>query len=134
MLTMNGTVEVELLSDYTPKLGDEFTLWTVARTFTGTPKWHLPLLPDGLYWDVSQLAQATGKLIVTDDPSGIGSISAGTQVSCQLFSLNGMQVAAFTSAKAEVAATARQQGVQKGTYVVKMNDGHRIETQKIIVK
>jgi hypothetical protein len=134
MLTMNGTVKVTLLNGYTPQKGDEFTLWEVVRTFSGTPKFELPELPDGLYWDVTGVNQQTGVLRVTDDPSGIGRIASEAQVDCQVFTLSGMKVAEYQTARSAAVAEARQQGLQTGTYIVKMNDGRRTETQKLVVR
>ena len=71
-LTLNGTIKVELLSGYTPKSGDTFTLWTVSGTLSGTPTYDLPELSEGLYWDTTDLMQATGILKITDQiPAGI---------------------------------------------------------------
>jgi hypothetical protein len=134
MLTMNGTVKVTLLNGYTPQKGDEFTLWEVMRTFSGTPQFDLPELPDGLYWDVTGVNQQTGVLRVTDDPSGIGRIASEAQVDCQVFTLSGMKVAEYQTARSAAVAEARQQGLQTGTYIVKMNDGRRTETQKLVVR
>ena len=134
MLTMNGTVKVTLLNGYTPQKGDEFTLWEVVRTFSGTPKFELPELPDGLYWDVTDVNKQTGVLRVTDDPSGIGRIASDAQVDCQVFTLSGMKVTEYQSARSAAVTKARQQRLQTGTYIVKMNDGRRTEAQKLIVR
>ena len=66
-LTLNSTVKLTFVSNYTPKLGDELTLWTVSGTMSGTPVFELPELPEGLYWDVRGLMEKTGILRVTDD-------------------------------------------------------------------
>ena len=67
-LTMNGTVEVNLLASYTPKEGDTVNLWT-ATSFTGTPQLLLPELTPGLKWDTSKVAE--GVLTVVSDPTAI---------------------------------------------------------------
>ena len=78
-LLMNGTVKVTL-SSYTPVKGDEFTLWTVSGTFSGTPSFDLPELPEGLYWDPTGLKDKTGVLRVTDDPTlGINPATMGNE-------------------------------------------------------
>ncbi len=66
-ITVNGTVKVTLLDDYTPAVGDAITLWTAGGTFSGTPTFDLPALPAGLYWDTREVAQSTGVLRITDD-------------------------------------------------------------------
>ena len=133
-LTINGTVKVTLADNYTPALGDKFTLWTASNNFSGTPSYDLPDLPDGLYWEVAELTGTTGVLAVTDQPSGIGHIAADSEVDCEVYTLSGMQVATFQTAKANAAVAARQHGLQTGTYVLKMRDGHRAETMKLIVR
>jgi hypothetical protein len=133
-LTINGTVKVTLADNYTPALGDKFTLWTASNNFSGTPSYDLPDLPDGLYWEVAELTGTTGMLAVTDQPSGIGHIAADSEVDCEVYTLSGMQVATFQTAKANAAVAARQHGLQTGTYVLKMRDGHRAETMKLIVR
>lgn len=65
-LTMNGTVKVTLLAAYSPKVGDEFTLWTVSGTFSGTPTFDLPELPAGMAWDTSGMASKTGVLRIVN--------------------------------------------------------------------
>ena len=134
MLNMNGTLQVVLQEGYTPELGDEFTVWECTRTFQGTPKWQLPELPDGLYWDVSGLANKTGVLRVSNDATGIGSISSKAEVFCEVYTLSGTKVAQLHTQKKTVATEARQQGLPAGTYIVKLTDGQRTEAQKVVVR
>ena len=134
-LTMNGTVKVTLLNGYTPKVGDEFTLWTVTRTFSGTPHFDLPELPEGLYWDTRDVAKANGVLRVTDDGSlGIGRLAADAEVSCEVYDLSGVRVATFGSIKAEAAAQVQRMPLSQGTYILKMHNKQRTEVSKVVVK
>ena len=133
-LTMNGIVNVILAADYQPKLGDSFTLWTVSGTYSGQLKWVLPVLPDGLYWDVSGLEAKAGVLKVTDDPTGIGQIAVGAEVNCEVFTLSGAQVTAFNATKAQAVAELNKQGLRAGTFIIKMRDGQRSEVKKVVVK
>ena len=127
-LTLNGTVKVVLLSGFTPKLGDEFTLWTVARTFSGTPTFDLPQLPDGLYWDTTGLTGSTGVLRVSDDANlGIGQLAADTEVSCEVYTLSGIHLTTYQTVKREAARQLRQQGLPQGTYILKMRHQSRTE-------
>ena len=134
MLTMNGTVKVTLLNDYMPQAGDEFTLWTASTKFSGTPSFDLPVLSDGLYWDVTGVSQKVGVLRVTTEPTGIGSIASSAEVECEVYTLSGAKVASFVSTKAGAADEARRQGLQTGTYIVKLRDGWRSEAQKVMVR
>ena len=133
--TMNGTLKLTLTSDYVPAVGDTFTLWTVTRSFSGTPIYDLPTLPDGMYWDVSGLAAATGVLKITNDPAaGIGNLSADTEVDCEVFTLGGSKVATLTTEKGKVAQAVRNQGLNAGTYLVKMRGSNHVEMQKVLVR
>ncbi len=134
LLTINGTVKVTLNEGYTPQAGDSFTLWTASSSFAGNPTLDLPDLPDGLYWDTSALLDKNGVLTVTVDPAGIGQIATSTPVSCEVYGLSGMKLCTFASAKGEAVTTARRMGLEAGTYIVKMSDGRRTETQKVVVK
>lgn len=133
--TMNGTLKITLSSDYQPAVGDEFTLWTTTRSFSGTPIYDLPTLPDGMYWDVSGLANKTGVLKITADPtSGIGNLSATTVVDCEVYTLGGAKVATMTTEKGSVSNAVRNQGLNAGTYLVKMRGSNHVEMQKVLVR
>lgn len=134
-LTVNGTVKVVLADGYTPKVGDSFTLWTVTSTFSGTPVYDLPDLPDGLYWDVSALANATGVLSITDNPTdGVGRIAANEQVTCKVYTTGGVLVGTFETVRSEIQAEVARLGVKRGLYVVRMTAGRNIESQAVVVR
>ena len=134
-LTFNGTLRLKLGKDYTPKAGDEFTLWSGAGSFSGTPKYDLPELPDGLYWDTRAVPAATGVLRITDDATvGIGRLAADAQVVCEVYTLTGVRVADFQAVKKDIAAEARRQGIAAGTYVVRYSDGRRAESDKLVIR
>ena len=133
-LTMNGTIRVVLLNDYTPNSGDEFTLWTATGTVSGTPTFDLPELPDGLFWDTSALME-TGILRVTDNSIvGIGRMAADTPVDCEVFTTSGTHVATFQCVKAEAVANTRKKVLTRGTYILKMHSENRTEVLKVVVK
>ena len=135
-LTMNGTVKVTFVGGYTPKKDDSFQLWTVERTFSGTPKLDLPALPDGLYWDATGLTEKNGVLRVTDDISGIGAIKSTAIVDCEVFTANGVKVASLKAQKQNISKLLTAQGTTlcSGTYIVRMRDGYRSEISKIVVR
>lgn len=134
-LTLNGTVKVVFLNGFTPKNGDEFTLWNLTGSFTGTPTYELPTLPDGLYWDTTGLVGSKGILRVTDDSSlGIGRMAADTPVVCDVYTLSGTCVTSYECLKSEAAAKALQQGLPMGTYILKMRNQNRTEVLKVVVK
>ena len=70
-MTMNGTAKVVLAGSYTPAIGDEFTLWTISSSFSGTPTVDLPELPEGMAWDTSDLAKARGVVRIIAATTGI---------------------------------------------------------------
>ena len=133
-LTMNGTVKVTLGEDYKPKAGDTFTLWTTT-TFSGTPSYSLPQLPEGLYWNANALADKTGVLSITDDASvGIGRIAGGELVSCDVYTVGGLFVGSFEAQRGEVRAAVKQLGVQPGLYIVRIQAGRNFEAETVSVK
>lgn len=75
---LDGTLKVNLLSGYTPKAGDKFTLWEASVIFSGSPTLALPQLPEGLYWDTTDLLKQTGVIAVTDKPTGIDTVKEET--------------------------------------------------------
>lgn len=134
-LTMNGTITVMLLNDYTPKSGDEFTLWTATGSVTGTPTFDLPELPDGLTWDTSGLTGQTGMLRVVENSSaGIGDMLAETPVTCEVFTASGLHVTTFQCVKAEATTMIRRKALPQGTYILKMQSENQLEVKKVVVK
>jgi len=89
-LTINGTVKVTLVSGYTPKIGDSFTLWTVSGTFAGNPTFDLPALPEGMAWDTTKLTDGTGVLSIIA-ATGIRTANAerGTLNDNAIYDVNG---------------------------------------------
>ena len=59
-------------SGYEFKAGDTFVLWKAGNFQSNSNTVvELPELPDGLYWDTSELLKKEGRLKVTDMPTGI---------------------------------------------------------------
>jgi hypothetical protein len=62
-----GTLDIELLSGFVPKVGDSFDI--LNGTITGTfANLDLPSLPGGEQWNTSEL-YSSGLLTVTPEPS-----------------------------------------------------------------
>jgi autotransporter-associated beta strand protein len=73
-LVVSGDIDISLKG--TLKAGDEVVLWKVgALQTTSNTVVNLPELPDGLYWDTTQLLKKEGKLKVTDQPTGIRNLT-----------------------------------------------------------
>ena len=134
-LTMNGTVKVSLLGGYTPKKGDSFTLWDVTRTFSGTPKYDLPALPAGLYWNTTAMAEKTGVISITDDPTlGVGTLSADVLVTCEVYTVGGVHVGSMECRRGDIRREVKRLGVRPGAYIVKMQGGRNFDSETVIVR
>ena len=134
-LTINGTVKVTLDNSYTPKVGDTFTLWTASSSFAGTPTYDLPVLPDGLYWNTTSLATATGVLSITDDSStGIGRIGSSEQVACEVYTTGGVLIGTFETVRSDANAQVAKLGLKAGLYILRMSAGRNIESQTIVIR
>jgi len=132
--TMNGVLKVTLLDGYVPKVGDTFTCWTTSM-FSGTPTFNLPALPEGLYWDTRQVAAKNGILSITDDASaGIGTLASDTWVTCEVYTLGGVHVCSFDTQRGNMRNEVQKQGLQSGTYIVKMQNGRNSVTETIIIR
>lgn len=129
-LTMNGTVKVTLVGGYMPKAGDEFTLWTVAETFKGEPTFELPELADGLAWNTDDVT-TTGVLRVTQ-ATGVAQIAVGAAVSCEVYTTAGQLVGRIAATRQSAQQHVQAMPLRSGTYIVKMNDGKRSETIKVV--
>ena len=135
MLTMNGTVKVTFVGGYQPKVGDAYTLWTTQGTFKGTPVFDLPELPEGLYWDTTEVAQKTGVLRITDDSTkGISAIDANALVTCDVYDLSGHVVASYSSQRSEAKKRVASMPLRAGTFIIKMRQGNSVETEKVFMR
>ena len=136
-LTFNGTVKVTLTDNYAPKVGDELTLWTASSSFTGTPAFDLPELPDGLYWDTAAVAQKTGVLRITDvapDDIATLAIDPSVVVDAQVYTLGGTALGAVRTERRSIAAAVRQLGLKPGLYIVRMQSGQGRAAETIVVR
>lgn len=67
-VTLGGTIEVSLLSGYTPSLGDRFQLITADRLLGNFAGLVLPTLPGGLEFDLGRIQR--GELVVLSGLEG----------------------------------------------------------------
>lgn len=132
-LSIDGDINVTM-RNYTPKEGDEIILWT-AKSFTGSPTAiNLPDISSyNLAWDTSGLLAATGMLKVVQ-PTGVAGVRAEGTVNCSVYTMNGVKVTDFKADVKDVKAEILRLGVKPGTYIIRMNNGSRIETRKMTVK
>jgi hypothetical protein len=129
---MNGTIVVSLANNYIAKKDDMFQLWT-TDDFGGTPSWSLPNLPEGLYWDTTDLAKS-GVLRITDDSTlGIGQITANEMVSGEVFTISGIRLGSFQTQRSKIHAEVKKLGVVSGTYIVRVTAGRNTATETIVI-
>ena len=129
---MNGTIVVSLANNYIAKKDDMFQLWT-TDDFGGTPSWSLPNLPEGLYWDTTDLAKS-GMLRITDDSTlGIGQITANEMVSGEVFTISGIRLGSFQTQRSKIHAEVKKLGVVSGTYIVRVTAGRNTATETIVI-
>lgn len=134
-LTMNGTVKVTLADDYIPQKGDSFELWNASRTFSGTPKYDLPTLPAGLYWNTAAMVEKIGVLSITDDPAlGIGKLPADILVACEVYTVGGIHVGSLECRRCDIHREVKRLSVQPGAYIVKMQGGRNFDSETVIVR
>ena len=132
-LSIDGDINVTM-RNYTPKAGDEIILWT-AKSFTGSPTAiNLPDISSyNLAWDTSGLLAATGVLKVVQS-TGVAGVRVEGTVNCSVYTMNGIKVTDFKADVKDVKAEILRLGVKPGTYIIRMNNGSRIETRKMTVK
>lgn len=126
-------VNVVLTDDYTPAVGDKFTLWTCTRVMTAPTAITLPDLPEGMYWDTTALTDGSteGVLAIVATPTGISGVAAeGAVVPMTVYTVSGAKVMQLKASASNLAATLAAHGLAQGTYVVKSSQG----VKKVVVK
>ncbi len=126
-------INVELTSDYTPAVGDTFTLWTCSRVMTAPTSITLPDLPEGMYWDTTALTDGSteGVLAIVATPTAISGVATGgAVVPMTVYTVGGAEVMRLRASTSRLASTLAAQGLAPGTYVVKSAKGVR----KVVVK
>ena len=121
-LVVNGTVNVTKPERKTNfKVGDSIIVW-IANKVSGNPEAiNLPTLPDGLYWDTSSLMQPKGVIKVTDVPTAIHDVSVKDETTVEVYALSGAKLMSLQTSPANLRARLIGCGLQKGTYLVRMN-------------
>ena len=135
-LTMNGTVTVNLASNWIFAEGDSIRLWKAA-SFSGAPQLNpeskIIDAAQGLYWDDSRLSE--GLLFVAYDPNvGIADIAASSAVKAQVISLNGSVVKTLDTTYGQLEQALSHSNLPTGVYLIRVSDGKATETRKYIKK
>ena len=130
-LTMNGTIKVRLSESYVPKEGDSLIVWKAA-TFAGTPKFDLPELGIGYYWDTTHIAE--GKLIIGYDANSISAIAADEEVTVTVWSQNGVETGRFTCLMGAVEEHFYRYQTTKGMYLLHIEGASTSMVKKVLRK
>ena len=134
MLSIDGDITVTMKS-YTPKLGDEILFWN-AKAISGTPT--AVYLPDissyGLAWDTSDLMTTEGILRVIADESSISEMADNTPVSGTVYTLSGMYKGYVECQRNQLVPSLRKQGIESGTYLVRLKSQKHSETVKVTIR
>ena len=85
---INGNIDITLKG--TLKAGDRIVLWKVGSLQANNAVVNLPELPEGLYWDTSELLTNSGTLKVTDTPTGIRDIHIDGSGDDKIYTLGGV--------------------------------------------
>ncbi len=136
-LSISGTINVSMNETYVPTSGDEFQIWTCGSIAlpNGKPTINLPTLPDGLYWDTTNLLTTEGTLKITGTPTAIANIIANNaEVIATVFDLSGSKIGEFKTTKAEVRKCVETMVGHKGIYVVSLRTEDKREALRILVK
>lgn len=125
-LDIQGEVKVTL-NGYTPKLDDEFVLWTAA-TATSTPHLELPELPEGFHWLVSDVTPTEGRVKITNADAVI-EIEGDLMADCRIYSLGGNLLKTFTSTVGDAMKAVRS--LDHGIYILRYSTGGISRSVKI---
>ena len=97
-LIISGDVNITLKGSLSK--GDRIQLWKVGSLLANNVTLNLPDLPEGLYWDTSDLLKAEGVLRVVEQPTGIVLMSDfSSQQSDVWYSINGCKLSGKPSQK-----------------------------------
>lgn len=118
-------INITLADGYTPKLGDEFTLWTCKSLLLTPTNITLPQLPSGLYWDTTALTEVTGVLKVTDTSTGIDGITTDADNAYDVYTVGGVKVGSLKSVESKISDAVRKLNVEPGTYIIRCKTGVR---------
>ena len=89
-LTANGTVTVHLAANYTPTAGDSIRIVS-AQNISGSPRFDLPTLANGLYWDTTDFL-TTGLLRISDVSTAISQTVNRESVNSKYYDLQGRRI------------------------------------------
>ena len=121
--TLNGTIYVTYNANgWTPAEGDYVRVVDCAGTISGTPKFDLQALPDGLGWDTSKFL--TEGVVYVANATGIREIGfdAGS-FQADVYTLNGFRMTSLQTSMATLQSDLKSCGLAPGLYIVRTAKG-----------
>lgn len=126
-----GHVNVRLADGYSPAVGDSICLWTCTRVMQAPSSVTLPELPAGMAWDSTALTNnSTAGYLKIVATTGISELPFDEDAIVEVFTMSGIKVGQFKSARAGLARQLKALGFGSGTYIVRSASG----SGKIMVK
>ena len=122
-VTLNGTIYVTYNANgWTPAEGDYVRVVDCAGTISGTPKFDLQALPDGLGWDTSKFL--TEGVVYVANATGIREIGfdAGS-FQADVYTLNGFRMTSLQTSMATLQSDLKSRGLAPGLYIVRTAKG-----------
>lgn len=131
-LDFKGTLHLTYGNDWKPAAGDTCTIF-IAKSITGTPTFDLQALPDGLAWDTTTVMKDGVLRVVSTN--GISKVSIAEAPRCEVFNAAGVLVASMSIEETEQPTEAlREAGFTPGIYILRIIDGEKKETHKVVLR
>ena len=129
--SLRGALKVSVREGIGLEAGDEFQLWTAKRTtLSSTHTLDLGSPGDGLEWDTSALEDG---ILKVKTATGVAGVVSNEPVDCVVYTMDGARAGSFTCVPSEVRKHMEENGLRSGVYMVKMTQGQRTASRKIIV-
>ena len=132
VLSLRGTLKVELREETVLEDGYEYQLWTSSSTrLATTTVYDLPTLPEDLAWDTSDIESGILRVVKSN---AIHTVDAEKEVSCIVYGTDGVECARYACRYTEVMQHLHEIGLPKGVYLVHMASGSSEVVEKFVVK
>lgn len=132
MMSLRGTLKVEVREGITFTEGTEFQLWTSNSTqISALASFEFDNPGEGLIWDTSDLE--SGVIRIAKDTS-VDDVLFSNKVSCVVVGVDGIERARFVCAHSDVKTRLHEQGLPQGVYMVYMSSDNSEFVEKHIVR
>ena len=132
VMSLRGTLKVEIRDGVELDEGTEFQLWTCNSTQTSAlTVFELASPGEGLMWDTSDIESG---IIRVAKANVIENVASNSVASCVVYGTDGVKCASFVCTIGDIATCLRGQGLPKGVYVVRMSCGKNETVEKYVVQ